>query len=227
MKKLIAALTVLLLLCCPAAAHADERNAAQVPREQGVAVYGHAISSKDYYEIVLGRQGANTVKLPNGITVSGKSDSESDNGLHVIIIPITAAEEADAYAWVTEKVKGFGKDPMAYYLMFYRDNGTAQPNGHITVSFAQSGKNKLRYMDGNAAAKELPGSLHNAVLSFAMEQSGYYIMVRSAPEPTPPSPSVDNPDTGAAPNAWAYLLVISAGVLLPVLPRRERKRAGK
>lgn len=225
MKKLIAAISMLLLLCCPVTVFAAETNAAQAPGEQGVAVYGRAQSSKDYYEIVLGRQGTDTVKLPDGITVSGKSDSEADKGLHVIIIPITAAEEADAYAWMTRAAKNFGKDPMAYYLMFYRDNELAQPNGHITISFAKSGKNKLRYMDGNAAVKGLPCSLDNAVLSFTMEQSGYYIMVRSDPEPI--IIPTDNPNTGAASNVRIYLPVMSAGAFLLGLLWRERKKAEK
>lgn len=222
MKKLIAAITMLLLFCCPVTAFASETNTAEVPSEQGIAVYGRTLSRRDYYEIVLGKQGGDAVKLPDGVTLSGESDASEDNGLHVIVIPVTAADEADAYAWMTEAAKDLGKEPMAYYLMFYRDNGLAQPNGHIIITTTESGKNSLRYMDGSAATKELSCSLDNAALSFEMAQSGYYIMIRSDSAPTPILP--DGPKTGDTSNVWVYLSAMSASALLLIFLWRERKK---
>lgn len=220
MKKLIAALITLLLLCCPVTVLAAEANPATVPSEQGIAVYGRIQSTKDYYEIVLGKQGADSVTLPNGITFGGKSDSQADNGLHVIIIPVTAADEADAYAWMTEAAKDLGKNPTAYYLMFYREDALAQPKGHITVSSTENGKNKLCYMDGSAASKELPCSFGNGVMSFAMERSGYYITVTSASAPHPS----DSPQTGDTSNVWVYFLMLVACTLLLIFLWRARKK---
>lgn len=225
MKKWITIITMLLLFCCPATAFAAETNTAEVPSEQGIAVYGRALSSKDYYEIVLGEQGADAVQLPDGVTLSGKSDASEDNDLHVIIIPVTAADEADAYAWMTAAAKDPGKDPTAYYLLFYRENGLAQPNGHITVTAAETGKNSLRYMDGNAAVKELPCSLDNAALSFEMAQSGFYIMASSDSPSAPILP--DGPKTGDTSHIWVYLSVMSASALVLIFLWRGRKKAEK
>ena len=151
MKRIAMVLAVIWLLSLPLTAFAAAYEVTAVPGGKSVEVYGIRKSSKSYYEIVIGADGIDTVTLPSGVTVSGKSDSAEDVGLRVIIIPVTADEEAAAYAWMTDAAKDIGKDPTAYYLAFYRENNTpAQPQGKVTITVTQRGAVDLYYMDGDA-----------------------------------------------------------------------------
>ena len=97
MKKILAALAAALLLCCPVTAFAAETQLDTAPASQGIEVYGQCISNKNYYEIVLGAERADSAHLPDGVVISGRSSASEDTGLRVIIIPVTAAEEPEAH----------------------------------------------------------------------------------------------------------------------------------
>lgn len=233
MKKWIAALAALMLLSCPMTAFAAEANINQVPGNQDIGVYGSCQNSKDYYEIMLGVNGMDTVELPDGVTLSGKSDSQADDELRVVIIPITAAEEAEAYAWMADAAAELGKEPVAYYLAFYRGNTPVQPEGKVTITVtAKDGyeKAKLCYMDGNAEAKEVSYTTEQKNVSFGMEQTGYYLLVKTeAPtnptDPTDPSnpgkpTTPDAPQTGDTSNIWLWLVLMllsCAGLVVTML----------
>ena len=115
MKKILAALAAALLLCCPVTAFAAETQLDTAPASQGIEVYGQCISNKNYYEIVLGTERADSAHLPDGVVISGRSSASEDRGLRVIIIPVTAAEEPEAYAWLSGAAQDLGKEPVAYY----------------------------------------------------------------------------------------------------------------
>ena len=85
MKKWIVTFVALLLLSCSVTAFAEESHTG-VPGKQGIEVHGSCISSKNYYEITVGIAGVDTVELPGGVTLTGRSDSRNDNGLRIIII---------------------------------------------------------------------------------------------------------------------------------------------
>lgn len=158
MKKWITILVaVLLLLTCPVTALATEPAPAAVPERHGVPVYGICQSSRNYYEITLGVHGLDTVVLPDGVTIRGSSDSAADNGQRIIIISVTAQEEAEAYAWAADAAAQLGKDPVIYYFAFRRGNGPTQPEGSVTLTITaeNSGDKTLFYMDGNAQTRRL------------------------------------------------------------------------
>lgn len=221
MKKWIVTFVALLLLSCSVTAFAEESHTG-VPGKQGIEVHGSCISSKNYYEITVGIAGVDTVELPGGVTLTGRSDSRNDNGLRIIIIPVTAEEETEAYAWMADAAANLGKEPTAYYLAFRRGNTPEQPEGKITVTIAQKGgyaKTKLYYMDGNAKAKEIADKAQQDNSSFAMEQSGYYIRVKAAQHPIDPGEV-----TGDNMSIWLYLVLMGAGaaVLLSLLIKARK-----
>ena len=205
MKKWITALAAILLLSCPMTAFAAEVEVDEVPEgetgtEQGIEVYGSCQSSKDYYEITLGVPGMDSVDLPDDVTLSGKSDSAEDNGLRVVIIPVTAEEEADAYAWLSGVTSKLGKEPAAYYLAFYDEDETAQPEGKVTVTMTTKDgyeKAKFCYMDGNAVTKDVSYTTGEKNISFGMEKTGYYLFVKTGGSSQPTEPT--NPDDQSKP----------------------------
>ena len=225
MKKWITALTALLLLSCPMTAFAAESDINRVSGNQGIEVYGSCKSSKNYYEIVLGVAGIDTLDLPDGVTLSGKSNSAADNGLRVVIIPVTADEEAEAYAWMSNAATELGKEPVAYYLAFYRRNEPVQPEGKVAITMTLKDgyeKAKLFYMDGNARAKEVTYTTEQGNSSFGMEQTGYYLLVKTEDSRQPIDPGEPTnpgvPKTGDTTNIWLYLILMSASAVILFLP---------
>lgn len=232
MKKFAAALAAVLLLCVSLTAPAAAASTMQALGEQSIAVYGRAESRKNYYEIVLGTADGASVTLPDGTAISGTSTAAADDGLQVIIIPVTAGEEAAAYAWLSMAARGLGGKPAAYYLAFYRDDLPAQPEGLVTVSMTGKEGAKLYYMDGSGASQRLSFTTEARQLRFSMERSGYYLTVRAkSPSPAVPvapvSPSQPvSPKTGDAFPAEAYLPVMAVSALaLALLPTARRRTA--
>lgn len=238
MKKWIAALAAALLLSCPVTALAAQPDSGTMPQQHGVTVYGVYQSSKDYYEITLGIQGLDTVTLPDGVTIRGQSDSAADNGLQVIIIPVTAGEEAEAYAWVTTAAARLGKDPAVYYFAFRRGDSFTQPEGSVTLAVTAEGlgAKTLFYMDGDARSRQLTGTAAAGGISFRMEQTGYYLFEKTetqrhpghsggrTPDKPDTSQTAESPETGDTTPLLLYQLGIGASVLaLAAMLRRGRK----
>lgn len=240
MKKWITILAaVLLLLTCPVTALAAEPAPAAMPERHGVPVYGICQSSRNYYEITLGVHGLDTVVLPDGATIRGSSDSAADNGLRIIIIPVTAQEEAEAYAWAADAAAQLGKDPVIYYFAFRRGNGPTQPEGSVTLTITaeNSGDKTLFYMDGNAQTRRLTSTAAAGGLSFRMEQTGYYLLEKTevhrrpshsggtgTPDKTGTSQTAESPETGDTTPLLLYQLALGAsGLALAAALRRGRK----
>lgn len=232
MKKWIAALAAIVLLSCPMTTLAAKAEGNQVPGDQGIEVYGYSQSDTKYYVITLGIPGMDSVELPGGVMLSGKSDSSADDELRVVIIPITADEEAEAYAWLSASTEKLGRDPAAYYLAFYRGKTPAQPEGSVTIAMTvRDGyeKAKLYYMDGNAKSNEVSYTAEQESASFGMKKTGYYLFVNTEDfqeptdpakpdDPTKPTDPVDpskstnpgTPQTGDNSNLWLWLVLLVA-----------------
>ena len=222
MKKIIAVLATVLLLSGSLTAFAAQSQINAVPEEQDIQITGSRENHKNYYEIIIGAAGADSVKLPNGTVISGKSDNAADNGLSVIIIPVTAEAEAEAYTWMTDAAKTLGKDPTAYYLAFYKNGGSVQPAGKITITSTARPDTDLFYMNGNAEAAKITGSTAEGNVSFEMKSTGYYI---SATSQKPPAPTPDSPKTGDNSHIELFFLfmAISASVLLALYGIRKKQ----
>lgn len=230
MKKWIAALAALLLLCCPRAALAVPTGESTVPGSQGIEVSGSRQDSKNYYEITLGVTGMDTVSLPENITLSGKSSAAADQGLRVVIIPVTAGEEPEAWAWLTRAAASLGQEPVAYYLAFYRDSSPAQPQGSVTITLTARTdyqNNRLYYMDGAARSKSVPRTNGRGNFHFTMERTGYYIQVKGSDQPTiiiDPQNPPPNPGTGTPAGQIPLALLAGMVLLAPLaaLPRGKK-----
>lgn len=220
MKKILAALAAALLLCCPVTAFAAETQLDTAPASQGIEVYGRCISNKNYYEIVLGAERADSAHLPDGVVISGRSSASEDRGLRVIIIPVTAAEEPEAYAWLSGAARDLGKEPVAYYLAFYRGSAPVQPQGKITVTATAREGTDLFYMDGSARSAKLSYAAESDSIRFQMEKTGYYLTVKND-KPLRP----EEPKTGDSFRPEPYLLTMAFSVAaLLLLCRSRRKR---
>lgn len=192
MKKWITVLAVLLLFSCRVSALSAKADS--TPQSQGIEVYGSCESQKNYYEIVLGADGVDTVALPDGVTISGKSDSTADNGLSVIIIPVTQNDEPEAYAWLSDTAAKCGKKLRAYYLAFYRRNNPSKPQGKVTVRTTTAGgyeKSTLYYMDGNGVPDKHSYKSKQSAAEFKMDKTGYYFFAKTKLSDNPENP--DNP----------------------------------
>ena len=204
MKKWITALAVLLLFSCQVSALSAKADSS--PKSQGIEVYGSCESQKDYYEIVLGFDGVDTVDLPDGVTISGKSDSTADKGLSVVIIPVTQSDEPEAYAWLSKTAAKCGKSPRAYYLAFYRRNAPAKPLGKVTVRATTADgyeRSTLYYMDGDGVPGKRSYRSKQSAVEFKMDKTGYYFFVKAdnSNQPTDPSDPEDptNPEKPSNP----------------------------
>lgn len=229
MKKFVAVLGVILLFCCPLTVFTAESDTRTVPYNQGIEVYGSCESNKNYYEIVIGVTDIDTVKLPDGITISVRSDSKEDNGLRIIIIPVTPTEETEAYAWMSNVTKDFGKEPIAYYLAFYRGNNPVQPKGKIIVTETAREGSTLYYMDGSAKPKEISYDAESQNISFEMKSTGYYLSVKTEgySKPTLNDPrEPDSPQTGDDSNVglWIFLMIVSVASLFSLWKIRKKSR---
>ena len=168
-----------------------------------------------------------SVELPEKITLSGVSDA-ADRGLRVVIIPVTAGEEPQAFAWLSGAAASLGQEPVAYYLAFYRGSTPVRPQGSVTITMTSRAgyeQSRLYYMDGDAKAKAVSTLAGRGNYRFGMAESGYYLLVKV--RDTPPSVVVrpSNPGTGAP--AGSSFAVLSAALLmmgaLVFAIRRKRK----
>lgn len=187
MRKIISLLAVL----CLALGLTTTAFAAGVPGDCRIPVLVRCETTANYYQITLG--GEDTVTLPDGIVLRGSSTQSADDGLRVIIIPITPADEPDAFTWAAKTALKLGREPILYYLMTYRDSTLTAPSGQVCITMTtRSGYEKalLYYMDGNAAATRLRWDAAGGT-SFSMCGSGFYLFLKSPSDsghhPTPPA----------------------------------------
>ena len=208
MNKRRAFLTGLLLVVCFACAltaFGVQKRVDNLPGSTNIGVTGDSNYSKNYYEIILGNNGDNTVNLPGGVRLSGKSDSNADDGLHILIVPLTAETEPDAYAWMLPYASKLGKDPYAYYFGFFRGNNTSlTPDGHVMIDMtAKSGyeKAKLYFLSPDGNTTQLSYTTAGGQTEYKMEKTGYYILVKESSSGGDNKPSrPDNPDKPEKPN---------------------------
>lgn len=245
MKKLITVLIAVLIVFCPVCAFAGETHINHVPGSTGIEVYGSYQKIKDYYEITLGVPGLDTVQLPGGVVLSGSNKHKADTGMRIIIVPVTAKEEPDAYKWLTGNLPKTGKASTAYYLGFYdNDDNHTQPAGDVTITLTmQKGyeDTKLYYMDTNGHLKQLRYSKISGTASFTISSTGYYLFLKQSGNnntPNPAKPDGNNttptnsnsPKTGDSSNLslWFTLFASSCCTLaaaLALILKRKRKQS--
>mgnify|MGYP004437031053 CR=1 FL=1 len=117
------------------------------------------------------------------------------------VSPWAAAEEPEAYAWLSGAAQDLGKEPVAYYLAFYRDSTPAQPRGEVTLTVTSRQGTDLFYMDGSARSAKLSYAAESDSIRFQMEKTGYYLTVKNDKPPRP-----EEPKTGDSFRPEPYLL---------------------
>lgn len=198
-KRMTVFLTVACLLCGSMTAFAKD-TLKDVTEEKGASVQGNSQGSKDYYEITLGSYGMASVTLPDNAVISGVSDSDEDNGLVVVIIPVSENGDSEAYAWLSSEAEAIGDAPVAYYLAFYYRNERTQPNGTVTLTMTMKADHeggKLYTMDGTGknSAAEISYTTGTQGISFTMAKDGYYFYVMpEEPETEETTPEETKPN---------------------------------
>ena len=237
MKKLISALAALGLVFClavPAFAAPEstsgQRDITALPGSTGIDVTADCLIDINYYEIILGSN-ADTVTLPDGITLRGFSNKEENNGLRVIIIPVTADAWPEAHTWSSGKLSSLGKEPFIYYLMFYKGNEKAPSTEGISITMTLPGgyENALLYhiADGSDKAGKLSYAKTDSGPSFTMSTNGFYAFLKANSGgyyPTTPAakPSATTGD-GSHLELWGALALLSAAGAAVILSRRRHK----
>ena len=235
MKKLISALAALCRTLCLtgtvfAASGTDSgtRDSSALPGSSSIDVTAECHIDVNYYEIILGTS-SDTVTLPDDIALRGFSPKQENNGLRVIIIPVTAADWPQANDWAARQVRSLGKEPVIYYLMFYRGTERQESAEDVTITMsARSGYESalLYHMDGSARTNKLSYAKTDNGPSFAMTKNGYYVFLKANSggyyyHPTTPSTTPSAATTGDAGIA-AY--IVCAAVSAAGIARIGRKR---
>lgn len=226
MRKIISLLAALSLsLCLTAAAFADSGT-----QDHRIPVFVHCDITANYYQITLG--GADTVTLPDNIVLQGASSQAADDGLRVIIIPLTPAGEPDAFAWAAKTAVTLGREPIIYYLMTYRDSTPAPPSGEVRITMTtRSGYENalLYYMDGSAETTRLRYDTTGGTV-FSLRDDGYYMFLKSPSDsghhPTPPAElPVTPPTTGDSGIGVYAAAALASAAGFAWLSRKRQKQA--
>ena len=166
--------------------------------------------------------------------LSGSNKHKADTGMRIIIVPVTAKEEPDAYKWLTGNLSKADKASTAYYLGFYDNNDNhTQPAGDVTITLTiQKGyeNTKLYYMDTNGQLKQLHYSAASGSAKFTISATGYYLFLKQSGNnntPNPAKPDGNNttptnsnsPKTGDSSNLslWLALFITSSITLILAL----------
>lgn len=172
-----------------------------------IAVTAEYHEEKEYVELILGE--TESANLSNGGTIRISSGSDTDDGLRVMVIPVTEAEEGEAYAWLKgEAAKKEKGNPLAYYIAFFNEDGNpAIPQGVVKVTLTQADgyeSSKLFYMNG-AGESSIQETVYtaangNAVFQYKDQTKyGYYFFANAAEGPDKPDKPTD-PDEPTDPD---------------------------
>lgn len=137
-------------------------------------------------EIPIGPDGGGGTELPDGTEVDVSGD-EDYAGWRVVVIPVTAEEHQDAYAWAAGKVSSMDAAPLVYYVMFYYGGEQREPTDsfEITIRFPSSnGKTAMFFMTGagvpvrDPAARFSGSSVTFNTGATRIGHTGYYLFLK-------------------------------------------------
>lgn len=137
-------------------------------------------------EIPIGPDGGGGTELPDGTEVDVSGD-EKYVGWRVVIIPVTAEEHQEAYAWAAGKVSSMDAAPLVYYVMFYYGDEQREPTDpfEITIRFPSSnGKTAMFFMTGagvpvrDSAARFRGSSVTFNTGATGIGHTGYYLFLK-------------------------------------------------
>lgn len=137
-------------------------------------------------EIPVGPDGGGSTELPDGTEVKVDGD-EAYAGWRVVIIPVTAAEHQEAYAWASGKVSSMDSAPLVYYVMFYYGDEQREPTDsfRITIRFPSSNdKTAMFFMTGagvplrDSAARFSGSSVTFNTGATGIGHTGYYLFLK-------------------------------------------------
>jgi len=175
------------LLLLPLQAHAAETEADSLTIQTTVSGYSG-----------MAQDGTAKVTLPDGtsVTVGG---SALEDGLLLVVEPITESDAPDAYTWISSALQDKGSGLTAYDIYFVDSNGNrceAAGETTITITLSAAYENPSVYRvaaDGTAAQMEI--TVENEVISFAMDGSGYYALLESPEDTSGGLGDAESPDT--------------------------------
>lgn len=185
MKKLISLAAALgLAVCLTAAAFADTASAGRLPASQPISISGSYLgAASTQFELVLGDPELDHAELPDGIHIRAASSDTADDGLWIVVIPVTQADEPDAYAWAAKSAEKAGREPVIYYLAIYRGDALVEPEGRVSITMTTPDgyeKGRLHLLDCDGSLSRLLPAHASGSVSFDIGTSGYYVFTKSS-----------------------------------------------
>lgn len=241
MKKIISFLAALgLSACLTVTALAGSVQVTQLPSAETVitirGVYVEAPPRQ--LELIVGDPDRDHVTLPDGSTLRVEG-GDSDQGLRVVLIPVTQQDEPDAYTWASGAAAKAGRTPVIYYLAFFRGDAPATPSGQLRVTATVPEgyeKGRLHYLSCEGQLTRLRPSWSGKTAAFSAGEAGYFVFTKAAAASRPGQTGdgvgdsaagagdAQSPKTADAfqPVLWGGLLLAAAAAL--TVQRRRTMR---
>ncbi|MCD7981405.1 MAG: hypothetical protein LUF32_03675 [Clostridiales bacterium] len=149
----------------------------------------------------MAQDGTAKVTIPDG-TVITADGSALEDGLLLVVEPVTESDAADVYTWISSTLQDKGSDLTAYDIYFVDSTGSrcdaaGETTIAITLSTAYENPSVYRVAaDGTAAQMET--EVENGVISFVMDGNGYYALLESPEDTSGSSSDAGSSDTDSA-----------------------------
>ena len=234
MKKICSIFAVLCLVAClTSTALADTAPVTSLPADRSIGIYGtYAVTVSKWRMLILGDEDNDHADFPGGVHLSAESSDPQDDGLQMLVIPVTPGDEPEAYAWASGIAVNAGSGPVIYYVAFYRGNMLVEPSGRVTVTVtAPEGYDNggVHYLGFDQQLSALSGSYGGGSVSFCTNTSGYYVLTKPAAYPLPTPGGSGGSDRTTAPQTGdtfglAPWLALWATLALGITSAAKKKR---
>lgn len=147
------------------------------------------------------QNGTAKVTLPDG-TIITAGGSALEDGLLFVIEPVTEADAADVYAWISSCLQGKGSDLNVYDIYFVDSTGNrcdAAGETTITISLSSDYENPSVYrVATDGTDTQMGTSVENGMISFVMGENGYYALLESPEDTSGSSSGAGSSDSDSA-----------------------------
>lgn len=217
-RRVAFAAAVILMLSCTAKTSADGGTV----HRQSIDVY-----AKSVYTMADGCYGAEddggnyTVKLPDNTEIKVKPKSH-DSTYRLVIHPITE-QDAQAYAWLSNRVANFGKGILFYDIYFvdeYGKRADIDTESDVSITLPENCKTlKIVSVSEEGNVLRLNSTVGKDRLFFTIDKCGYYAVASETGN------YKNSPKTGYTEDSdfWVIIpILIGICCIFPKIPFRRK-----